>query len=244
MKYGIDVFLDSKKWKEIQKKKFAILCNDASLNGTFKWTPDLLKHDNLKCLFGPQHGLATSVQDNMVETKHDVHPLLKIPVYSLYSETRTPTDEMLQDLDVIIVDLQDVGTRVYTYIWTLFLLMQKVENKDIEIHILDRPNPVGRMVEGPGIECPYYSFVGLIDIPFRHGLTFAEMGLFFQKNHFPGCHLTYTLMEDWDGTKTIFDDPRYILRLIYLVRLLHLPLSVLSYLRGQICLKGGGRLRP
>ncbi len=130
-------------------------------------------------LFGPQHGFVTDVQDNMIETKHFVHPYFKIPVYSLYSETRIPTDEMLEGIHTLIIDLQDVGTRVYTYISTLTLILEKCHKRDIEIIVLDRPNPVGgEMVEGNVLEDEFQSFVGKLPIPQRHSLTMGEVGNF------------------------------------------------------------------
>lgn len=133
-------------------------------------------------LFGPQHGFVTDVQDNMIETKHFVHPYFQIPVYSLYSETRIPTDEMLEGLDTLIVDLQDVGTRVYTYISTLTLILEKCHKRAIEIIVLDRPNPVGgEIIEGNVLEEKFQSFVGKLLIPQRHAMTMGEVGHFAMK---------------------------------------------------------------
>ncbi|MEX0360044.1 MAG: exo-beta-N-acetylmuramidase NamZ domain-containing protein, partial [Allomuricauda sp.] len=133
-------------------------------------------------LFGPQHGFSTDVQDNMVETDHTIHPYFQIPVYSLYSETRIPTDEMLEDIDHIFVDLQDVGCRIYTYIYTLTLLLEKCADKDIQVIVLDRPNPInGEDMEGNLVEADFVSFVGLHPLPIRHALTIGEVGLMHQK---------------------------------------------------------------
>jgi len=133
-------------------------------------------------LFGPQHGFSTDVQDNMVETDHFIHPYFDIPVYSLYSETRIPTDEMLEGIDHFFIDLQDVGCRVYTYIYTLTLLLEKCIDKDIQIIVLDRPNPInGIDIEGNILEPEFKSFVGLHPIPVRHGMTIAEVALMHQK---------------------------------------------------------------
>jgi uncharacterized protein YbbC (DUF1343 family) len=134
----------------------------------------------------------------MVETSHYTHPYFKIPVYSLYSETRTPTDEMLEGIDTFIVDLQDVGTRVYTYISTLSLLMEKCVAKNIKIVVLDRPNPVGGlMLEGPILKSEYKSFVGPYPIPQRHSLTMGEVGMFGKKILKTDCDLEVINMLNW-----------------------------------------------
>ena len=135
--------------------------------------------------FGPQHGFASVVQDNMIETGHMIHPAWGIPVYSLYGETRKPSEEMLEGIDTLIIDLQDVGTRVYTYIWTLYLTLEACLGKDIRIMILDRPNPIGGIVtEGDLPDPNWYSFVCMAPIPMRHGMTIGEMaGWFKELNH-------------------------------------------------------------
>jgi uncharacterized protein YbbC (DUF1343 family) len=134
----------------------------------------------------------------MMETNHYIHPYFKIPVYSLYSETRTPTNEMLEGLDTIIVDLQDVGTRVYTYISTLSLLMEKCQGRDIKIVVLDRPNPVaGEMIEGCILKPDFKSFVGRYPIPQRHSLTIGEIGLYGRNILKTDCNLEVIKMDGW-----------------------------------------------
>ena len=138
--------------------------------------------DRLKCLYSPQHGFVADVQDDMKESKHYIHPYFNLKIWSLYSETRIPTDEMLEGIDHIFVDLQDVGTRVYTYIYTLTLLMEACARKGIEVVVLDRPNPVnGEDIEGNILEEGFTSFVGRHPIPVRHALTIGEVGLMAQK---------------------------------------------------------------
>jgi uncharacterized protein YbbC (DUF1343 family) len=168
----------------------------------------------LNRLFGPQHGFATLDQDNMIETKHQVHPSLGIPVYSLYSNTRKPTPEMLDGLDTLIIDLQDVGTRVYTYIWTLYLIMESCKGKDIRILVLDRPNPIdGKTIEGNLPESEWYSFVCMGKIPMRHGLTIGEMALLFNKEFDNKVNLELIPMTGWkrsmhwDDTGLIWVNP-------------------------------------
>ena len=149
---GLERLMTEKPLQESIKGNIGYLCHSASIDSQFNTGVVLLQKlfgPRLKKLFGPQHGFVTDVQDNMMETAHYVHPFFKIPVYSLYSETRTPTDEMLEGLDTLIIDLQDVGTRVYTYISTLSLIMEKCVGLDIKLVVLDRPNPVGgEMIEG------------------------------------------------------------------------------------------------
>ena len=132
--------------------------------------------DALRALFGPQHGFAGEKQDNMIESGHGVDPELGIPVHSLYSETRSPSPEMLEDIDVLLVDLQDVGTRVYTFEWTTALALEACAAAGKEVVVLDRPNPLGgEALEGNLIREGYTSFVGLYPVPMRHGLTLGEL---------------------------------------------------------------------
>lgn len=179
---GLERLLTDKSLKDSIKGNIGYLSHSATITSDFKNGVVELKKvfgNRLTKLFGPQHGFVTDVQDNMVETKHFVHPYFKIPVYSLYSETRIPTDEMLEGLNSLIIDLQDVGTRVYTYISTLTLILEKCHKRDITIIVLDRPNPVGgEILEGNVLEDKWQSFVGKLPIPQRHGMTMGEVGHF------------------------------------------------------------------
>lgn len=199
---GLERLITEKTLQENIKGNIGYLCHSASIDSQFNTGAVLLQKlfgARLKKLFGPQHGFVTDVQDNMVETSHYIHPYFKIPVYSLYSETRTPTDEMLEGLDTMIVDLQDVGTRVYTYISTLSLLMEKCVGRDIKIIVLDRPNPVGgQMIEGCILKPDYKSFVGRYPIPQRHSLTMGEVGLYGQKILKTDCQLEVITMKNWN----------------------------------------------
>jgi uncharacterized protein YbbC (DUF1343 family) len=151
--------------------------------------------------FGPQHGFGSVVQDNMIETAHMMHPAWDIPVYSLYGETRKPTEEMLEGIDTLIIDLQDVGTRVYTYIWTVYLTMEACIGKDIRIVVLDRPNPIGgTLTEGNLPEPEWYSFVCLAPIPMRHGKTIGEMALLFKELNGWNLDLQVIPTSGWDRT--------------------------------------------
>jgi uncharacterized protein YbbC (DUF1343 family) len=130
----------------------------------------------LRALFGPQHGIAGEKQDNMIESGHGTDPDLGIPVHSLYSDTRSPTPDMLDGIDVLLVDLQDVGTRVYTFEWTTALALEACAATGREVVVLDRPNPIGgEVLEGNLVREGYTSFVGLYPVPMRHGLTLGEL---------------------------------------------------------------------
>ena len=167
------------------KGNIAYLCHSASINNHYVHGLEKMKSifgDRLKKVFGPQHGFVTDVQDNMIETSHQTHSFFNLPIYSLYSETRTPTDEMLDGLDIIFVDLQDIGARVYTYIYTTTLLMDACAKKGIKVVILDRPNPInGETIQGNILDIDYASFVGLHPIAARHGLTIGEVAKMHKK---------------------------------------------------------------
>ena len=181
---GLDVFLRDETHQNKYKGNVALLCHNASIDSTFTHAAVKFKEifgSRFIKMFGPQHGFSTDVQDNMVETDHYIHPHFNIPLYSLYSETRIPTDKMLENIDHFFIDLQDVGCRVYTYIYTLTLLLEKCAGKDIQIIVLDRPNPInGIDVEGNILESEFKSFVGRHPIPLRHGMTIGEVGLMHQ----------------------------------------------------------------
>jgi uncharacterized protein YbbC (DUF1343 family) len=157
----------------------------------------------LSALFGPQHGIAGEKQDNMIESAHGADARLGIPVFSLYSETRRPTTEMLSHIDTLVVDLQDVGTRVYTFEWTTALALEACAQAGIPVVVLDRPNPLGgTILEGNLIRPGYESFVGLHPVPMRHGLTLGEMALLVNarlagRPGFPRCDLTVVPMRGW-----------------------------------------------
>jgi uncharacterized protein YbbC (DUF1343 family) len=175
---GLEILsLSRPKW--LRGKRIGLLMHPASVTSDFVPARDIahrLFGKKLTTLFGPQHGTAGEKQDNMVESPHGFDTELMIPVYSLYSETRKPTPAMLDHLDVLLVDLQDVGCRVYTFEWTTALALEACAAAGKEVVILDRPNPLGgEVVEGNLIREGYRSFVGLYPVPMRHGLTLGEM---------------------------------------------------------------------
>jgi uncharacterized protein YbbC (DUF1343 family) len=207
---GLQRLIEEDDLKQRFKGNIAYLCHSASVTKDLEHGLLPLQRvfgKKLTKIFGPQHGFVTDVQDNMVETNHYIHPFFKLPVYSLYSETRIPTDEMLDGLDHIFVDLQDVGTRIYTYIYTLTLLMDACKKKGIEVVVLDRPNPIdAQTLEGNILDLNFASFVGRHPIPVRHGLTIGEVALMHQK--FWGGHDSYLTVLEMKGyeRKMSFED--------------------------------------
>jgi len=141
-------------------------------------------------LFGPQHGARGEKQDNMIESEHYTDPVTGLPVHSLYSEVRKPTPEMLEGLDALVFDLQDVGVRVYTFVWTMALAMEACAEAGVRFIVLDRPNPVGGLMrEGPLLREGFESFVGLHPIPLRHGLTTGELARWLKAVRGIDCEL-------------------------------------------------------
>ncbi|HEX9827098.1 MAG TPA: DUF1343 domain-containing protein [Flavobacteriaceae bacterium] len=185
VKTGLDVLINDKETQKTFKGNVALLCHNASIDSTYTHTALKFKElfgERFVKLFGPQHGFSTDAQDNMIETDHFIHPYFKMPVYSLYSETRIPTDEMLEGIDHLFVDLQDVGCRMYTYIYTLTLLLEKCGKNDIQVVVLDRPNPLnGVDIEGNVLDLEFESFIGRHPIPVRHAMTIGEVALMHQK---------------------------------------------------------------
>lgn len=180
---------------------FALLYNQASVDREFRPAADVIHEafpGRLVALFGPQHGVAGTEQDNMKETDHAVHPRLGVPVYSLYSETRRPDPMWLEDVEAVVVDVQDVGTRVYTFATTVLYLMEACRDLGKRVIILDRPNPInGVDVEGNLLDPHYASFVGPFPIPMRHGLTLGELMSLYNEEYGIRCALTVIPMSGW-----------------------------------------------
>ncbi|MDH5682436.1 MAG: DUF1343 domain-containing protein, partial [Spirochaetota bacterium] len=177
----------------LKRSRVGILCHPASVNEKYQHiVPILQSHRDidLRAIFSPQHGYAGEKQDNMVESSHFVDPMSGLPVYSLYSETRKPSPDMLKDIDIMLIDLQDVGTRVYTFIYTMALAMEACGLNGVKVVVLDRPNPIGgTLVEGNLLDTRYKSFVGLYPIPMRHGMTVGELATLFNEEYSAGCEL-------------------------------------------------------
>jgi uncharacterized protein YbbC (DUF1343 family) len=185
MKFGIDRLLeDSELRKPLAGRRVALLAHPASVTGEFVHSLDALAQLDgirLSAAFGPQHGLRGDKQDNMVESPDFTDPVHGIPVFSLYGEVRRPTAAMMDSFDVLLVDLQDLGCRIYTFITTLRYVLEEAARFGKAVWVLDRPNPAGRPVEGPRLRPGWESFVGAGPLPMRHGLTLGELGHWFVK---------------------------------------------------------------
>lgn len=182
--------------------RVGLVCNQASVDHNFRHVADLFHEHpdiNLTALFGPQHGIRGDVQDNMIETAHAVDAKTGVPIYSLYSETREPTEEMLRNVDVIVVDLQDVGCRIYTFVYTLANCMRAAKKYGKKVIACDRPNPIGGShVAGAVLDPACTSFVGQFPIATRHGMTICELGQMFNQHFEIGCELELVRMEGWE----------------------------------------------
>lgn len=185
----------------IRGARVGLVCNQASVNHDFRHSADVLRKRegiDLKALFGPQHGIRGDVQDNMVETPHTLDRETGLPVYSLYSETREPTEEMLSDVDVLVCDLQDVGCRIYTFVYTIANCMRAAAKFGKRVVVCDRPNPIdGVEVEGNVLEPEFASFVGQFPIPTRHGMTAGELSRMFNSHWGINCELEVVTMDGW-----------------------------------------------
>jgi len=183
------------------RQRLGLLCNQASTDSLFNAAKDLLAHDerfNLVALLAPQHGYFLSQWDNMDETAHTVDRETGLKIYSLYSETREPNEESLDAIDVLVFDVQDVGTRVYTYIWTMYLAMKACGDAGKRFVVLDRPNPLnGKTMEGSVLDPAFASFVGLHPIPMRHGMTVGELARMFNEEAGINCDLEVVGMRGW-----------------------------------------------
>jgi uncharacterized protein YbbC (DUF1343 family) len=197
---GIDRIREGE-WKRLTGYRLGLLSNQASLDSNLDTSRDVISSllpGQLKVLFGPQHGYGGEDQDNMVETEHTYDKKLNIPILSLYADTREPLPEMLEGMDMLIIDLMDVGTRVYTFASTMLNCLKAAAGQGKKVLVLDRPNPLGgEIVEGNLLRPDLYSFVGPYSLPMRHGLTMAEMASVF--NHVFGlnCDLQIISMEGW-----------------------------------------------
>jgi len=181
--------------------RVGVVCNPASIDAGFRHVVDRVTAADgvtLAAVFGPQHGFRADVQDNMIETPHARDRRRGVPVYSLYSETREPAAAMLEGLDALVVDLQDVGTRVYTFVYTMANCLRAAARHGVKVIVCDRPNPIGgEAVEGPVLDEAYRSFVGQFPIPLRHGLTIGELARLFNDRFGIGAPLEVVPMDGW-----------------------------------------------
>jgi uncharacterized protein YbbC (DUF1343 family) len=198
VRLGSDLLLASKR---LRGARVGVVCNHASIDRGFAHVVDRLAAADavtLAVVFGPQHGFRSDVQDNMIETPHQEDGGRRVPIYSLYSETREPTAQMLRGLDLLVIDLQDIGARIYTYIYTMANCLRACGRHGIPVIVCDRPNPIGGVdVEGALLVPGYESFVGLFPIPMRHGMTIGELARLFNDRFALGADLDVVRMEGW-----------------------------------------------
>ncbi|HEX3281297.1 MAG TPA: DUF1343 domain-containing protein [Pyrinomonadaceae bacterium] len=201
IKLGIEKLLEGEA-PFIKGARIGLVCNQASVNHQFIHVADLLKRHpavDLRALFGPQHGIRGDVQDNMIETEHATDRETGLPIYSLYSETREPTENMVRDIDLLVFDMQDVGCRIYTFAYTMANCMLAAQRFGKKVVVCDRPNPInGRAVAGNVLEEGQQSFVGQYSIPTRHGMTLGELATMFNEHFAIKCDLKVVPMDGWD----------------------------------------------
>ena len=195
--------------KRLNGLRVGVLANPASVDHDFGHIVDRLGASadyKLAAIFGPQHGFKSDLQDNMIESPHAKDARRNMPIFSLYSETREPTPEMLDLIDVLVIDIQDVGARIYTFIYTVANCLRAAARHGLPVIVCDRPNPIGGVaVEGPMLEPGFESFVGQFPIPMRHGMTAAELARLFNEHHGIGAELEVVPMKGW-SREMCFDD--------------------------------------
>jgi uncharacterized protein YbbC (DUF1343 family) len=198
VRLGVDVLLQSRR---LRGARVGVVANHASIDSRYRHIVDRVagaEEVTLAAIFGPQHGFRSDVQDNMIETGHAQDATRRVPVYSLYSETREPTAEMLKGVDVLVIDLQDIGARIYTYIYTMANCLRACKRHGVHVIVCDRPNPIGgEDVEGARLEPGFESFVGQFAIPMRHGMTVGELAQLFNEHFAIGASLEVVKMEGW-----------------------------------------------
>ncbi len=204
---GIDNLLSGKYDPLLKNKKIGLITNHTAVNARLETTISLLKNQagrhgfKVAAFFAPEHGLTGSSHAN--DWIKDGKDPDGIPVYSLHGASKRPTKEMLEDLDILLFDIQDIGSRSYTYISTLFYAMEEAAKHNVEVIVLDRPNPInGVTVDGPMLEEKWRSFVGYIDIPYCHGMTIGELARLFNEEYKIGCKLTVIPMTGWKRSMT------------------------------------------
>jgi uncharacterized protein YbbC (DUF1343 family) len=200
---GLDVMV-TEEFAPLRGRRIGVVCNQASITRDLRHITDVFcdahrrGEINLQAFFGPQHGIWGHTQDNMIEWEGFIDARTGIPTYSLYGVHRKPTEAMLSGIDTLVVDLQDVGARYYTFVWTTALCLEAGAEQGIEVWVLDRPNPIsGGQMEGCVQQDSFRSFVGLYPLPVRHGMTIGEMAGYLQARFHPRCRLTVVPMQGW-----------------------------------------------
>ena len=198
---GSDVLFDR---QLLAGRTIGLVCNPASIDAQFQHVVDRASAGGVRvgAIFGPQHGFNSDLQENMIESPHAKDARRNVPVYSLYSETREPTTEMLAGLDALVIDLQDVGTRIYTYIYTMANCLVAARKHGLPVVVCDRPNPIGGdAVEGPMLYKGFESFVGQFPIPMRHGMTIGELARLFNDRFGLDAKLEVVKMQNWSRSQ-------------------------------------------
>lgn len=202
VKVGIDRLMEKDYAKLLKGKKIGLITNHTAINQDFVSTADVLKANaaakgyTLVALFAPEHGIHGATF--AAETVEDMHDEDRLPIYSLHGKTRRPTDQMLKGINLLIYDIQDIGSRSYTYINTMFYAIEEAAKRGIAFIVLDRPNPInGLTVDGPMLEDKWRSFLGYINVPYCHGMTTGELALFFNQEYQVGCKLDVIPMKGW-----------------------------------------------
>ena len=201
MKFGIDRLLEEPALRKALKgRRSALLAHSASVTRHLQHSLDALAACNdvkLVAAFGPQHGLRGDKQDNMIESPHFTDPIHDIPVFSLYGEVRRPTVAMMDSFDILLIDLQDLGCRIYTFVTTLRYMLEAAAERKKTVWVLDRPNPIGRPIEGLRLRDGWESFVGAGPLPMRHGLTLGELARWFVRALRLDLDCEVVTMDDW-----------------------------------------------
>jgi len=200
IRVGLDLF--EKHWpRALRGARIGLVVHPASVNARREHAKGLFLRSRkctLTALFGPQHGIYGQTQDNMIEWKGFRDSGTGLPVFSLYSDNRKPSSSMLRGIDALVIDLQDVGSRYYTFIWTMELCMQACAEEGKSVIILDRPNPIGgTVIEGTVLEPEYSSFVGQRPLPARHGMTIGEIGSYFRDTFYPSLDFHIIPVQGW-----------------------------------------------
>ena len=201
---GLDVLVRDG-FAPLRGQTIGVLCNQATVDCTLRHALDLFLAPHrdgrlrIGAVFGPQHGLWGTQQDNMIEWEGETDPRTGLRVHSLYGENREPTDAMLQEIERLVIDLPDIGSRYYTFMWTMALCLKACARLGVPVTVLDRPNPIGSQTEGPVLDPRFTSFVGLLPLPTRHGRTLGQLARHFKAAHFPTVELDIIECEGWDG---------------------------------------------
>ncbi len=204
---GVDRFFNEKIYRSIGTKRVGLVTNQTGRDSDLMLTLERFrrhKEIHIKAIFAPEHGLngACYAAESVNNEKHKSG----IPIYSLHGATRRPTDEMLKGIDLLIYDIQDIGSRSYTYTTTLFYIMEEAAKRGIEVIVLDRPNPMGGViVDGPMLEVDFRSFIGYINVPYCHGMTIGELATYFNSEYGIGCKLQVIEMKGWSRSERFSD---------------------------------------